>query len=246
MRVFETLEETILEVRRDLAKAPAVQSSRVQQNVGMNIPGRELLGYGYMTRLFPETREEFIDLAAKHFPFWAEYRAQLDEWVRQELVARCVPDYGLRRNEPTETLHPLLKSAIEGNWPSYTYSERLEGMIDAMARSLGKSPDSRRSFWPIFRREDAIRAHEPTRVPCSLGYEFIIRNIEGCPTMHTFYLQRSADFDIFWVTDLWFASRMGDQLVHNLRNHIPGLRNGPVYHFIVSLHSFEVDRHEIY
>jgi len=235
MRVFDTLEEAALEIKRDLAKSPLVESSRVQQFT-VEAQAREALGYDYTIRRFPMDRAEFIREAVQ-LGFWKpEEVPAFDEWLRIEQAARLSWQPGAL----TESLHPALIKTIEGSEPSYTYTDRLAGAVEALVASFKQSPDTRRAFWPIFNREDAVRASRETRVPCSLGYSLIIRVVNGERFLHLTYLERSCDFDRFWLSDLWLARKFQEHILFELRKDVNfrDLKLGHLSHFVISLHTF--------
>ena len=101
--------------------------------------------------------------------------------------------------------------------------------------ALKKNPDSRRVYWPIFRTKDSLRAGAPSRIPCSLGYQAMIRKVGGTDHLILTYLQRSADFDRFWLSDIWLARKFQLNLAEALQ-----IQGGALIHFIISFHSFDV------
>ena len=246
-RVFQELGEAATEIKRDLAKGPILRSTRVQHYDNIEIFGRERTGYEYtiMDGGMPFAPEDLL-LLGQHYGFkpYIDHPHEMGSWLRAELHDRLYPRHDLHISSamtPTESINPLLQGMIEGKWPSYTYRERLVGARNAMTTALNVSPDSRRAFWPIFTPQDAVRAAAPTRIPCSLGYEVMIREVEGEPKLQMFYLSRSCDFDRFWLSDIWFAYRFGCEIAASV-----GVEMGAVHHYIISLHSFTAGVEEIY
>lgn len=254
MRVFQSLEEASLEIRRDLYKSPLVEVTRVQQRVNQELEARERLGmtYALLPEAWPKTAEDLVRLGAKlELPQFLQHPYEMLEWLKAEEEARLMPENYLGKS-PTELIHPALRTTIEGNFPSYTYHERLYGAIDVLAATLQKSPDSRRAYWPIYHPHDSLRAMDPTRVPCSLGYEALIRMVNGKPHLILFYLQRSADYDTFWLTDVWLARKFQDFLTQELNSRLqykPDYKeviSGQLVHHIISFHSFFAAGSEVY
>lgn len=241
-RIFQTLEEAALEIRRDLSKGPQIAFSRVQQHTQVDVPGRERTSYEYaIMGGIPETSQALVEFGQSHgFAPYLDHPSEMKSWLDLELHNRLFPQVHASE-KPTELDNPLLISTIEGNWPSYTYRERMMGAITALEAALEVSLDTRRAFWPIFLPQDAYRAGYPTRVPCSLGYEVMLRQVDDDTKLQIFYLERSCDFDRFWLSDVWFAYQIGRFIAANF-----GYSMGPVYHYIISFHSFTVDMHEIY
>lgn len=240
MRVFQNLNEAALEIKRDLAKSPLVHSSRVQQ-FEVESEAHEALCYDYTILKFPESEDELIQEGVQR-GFWEEEEVPaISRWLHIETRARLNWEPG----EVTETAHPDLAKVLEGSEPAYTYTDRMHGALDALERLFIKSPDTRRGFWPIFHPDDAIRAQRDTRIPCSLGYQVLIRDVNGEQYLHLVYLERSCDFDRFWLTDLWLAREFQKELHRRLRRwgqttQLPlgQLKLGHLSHVVVSLHSF--------
>lgn len=242
MRTFQTLDEAFQEIERDVYKGIPTKSSRVQQRLEEHTT-RERMGYEYtIMDGWPQTPCELVDWAIPRLPFWKAHHEEITRWIRAEMDIRLNASHFLPNTEQIpDRIHPALKSTFEGNWPSYTYAERLMGMEPALKAALIENKDTRRAFWPIFRPEDAIRSVDPTRVPCSLGYQFIVRNLRGSDRLLMFYLSRSVDFDTFWLSDIWLARQIQQKMAFELN-----LEPGYLSHFIISFHSFNVDGEEIY
>jgi hypothetical protein len=243
-RVFTNLIEAGLEIRRDLKKGTSIEYSRVQQHVGQSIPGRERMGYEYviMDGGIPTSPSALIEIGQRlGLDPYLQLADDMHAWLVQEIDVRLFPEQAFDR-PLTDLLNPLLaNTALEGGHPAYTYRERLMGAVHAMAAAVRAAPDTRRAYWPIFLPQDAYRAGYPTRVPCSLGYEVMLRNVDGRPRLQVFYLQRACDFDRFWLSDVWFAYRFGHQIAQELEVPV-----GAFYHYILSLHSFDVELEEVY
>lgn len=250
MRLFQDLDEAYDEIGRDLKKGAIVESTRVQ-NLSIETLAHERFGYSAMIQGMPEGHTEFMAIWRKYNPgATAEQIEAMQGWLFQETYNRLYPVHGNFLG-PAEKLHPALNKVQEGNHWSYTYSERLVGMIETISNTLARNPDSRRCFWPIFRPEDAFRASAPTRVPCTLGYDFMIRSINDVPHLLAFYLMRSSDYDTFLLSDLFLTSRIQREIARRLVSfpkfkYRDTLQVGGLIFFTASLHSFTVGGVEIY
>lgn len=254
MRLFSSLEEAILEIRRDLSKAPVVQSSRVQNQKEPHL-AREAQNYSYtMTPDSLPGSQGLAALASTYFPSdfdEIDYAAWL-EWQRGERIHEA----GLRFSvfDPADRVHPLLSKLREGDHWAYTYAERLHGTVEHAATALLMNWDSRRVFIPIFQPIDFLRSHAMTRIPCSIGYHLMIRDIPGeGRALHMTYLSRSCDFEKFWLSDLWLAAQFQDAVWNELTNRWSGEgpqiempRFGSITHHIISFHRFVQNREEIF
>lgn len=111
------------------------------------------------------------------------------------------------------------------------------GDLEDLLQQLGNSPLTRQAYLPIWFPEDTGAVHGK-RVPCTLGYHFMIRN----GRMNVNYYMRSCDFRRHFRDDVYMASRMVQWLVDNLRQGwnydlVPGDLNMHV----ASFHCFEGD-----
>lgn len=261
MRVFDDLYEAGSEIQRDIFKGPQVKSTRVQQFADIDgLSAHERYTYLYMIRDggIPFNPPELINIAQK-LGLTSFDDPNILAWMNDELHQRLYGEevnYVYQRpfdKVAAESLHPKLKNTFEGSWPSYRYSERMVGALQNLTAHLLTAPDSRRAFWPIFHPIDAVRAVYPTRVPCSLGYQFMIRRVDDELKLICIYLQRSADFINFWLTDVWFAYRFQHVLAQELRmwskhhdQYLVDLQPGAFIHFITSFHMFDEGLAEIY
>ena len=242
MRVFESLDDAVNEIQRDVYKGAPTLSTRVQQFTDIELSGKERVGYEYgILGSFPESPAQLVELGLKYkFPIFVDNPTAMTEWLYYEGNFERIEPYAWLGEPANEARHPALANTFEGKWPSYTYRERLAGAVQVLAQTLAKDRDSRRAYWPIYRPEDSLRAMSPTRVPCSLGYHAMIRNISGDQKLILTYLSRSVDFDTFWLSDIWLARQFQLAICAEL-----GTEPGMVIHNIISFHSFD-NREEIY
>jgi thymidylate synthase len=152
-------------------------------------------------------------------------------WVSMEFLERISKNFinpgnaWLLRKEEWE------KFLNEKGEMDYTYNERLQGLDKVMAE-LKRNPDTRQAWLPIFERKDLDGLGGKKRIPCSLGYNFSIR--EG--KLNLTYIQRSADMVAHLGNDIILAHMMQKYVQLEL-----GLENGYLDHFIFSLHSYKKD-----
>ena len=254
MRLFRNMAQAIPSIKRDLSKALVVHSSGVQHNGHAPATAHEAMNYSYtLSTPAPVNFVDYYDLFSTsgindkllgdH-----KYRKASLEWAKAQLRARTNPDFEFRRLSTelgaVDTMHPALSKMAEGNHYGYLYSERLEGLEAALIRTLGPSGriDSRRMLWPIFQPMDARRAYAQTRVPCSIAYHFMVREVPMVgPALHMTYLQRSSDFERFWLSDVWLAQRIQAWAANKLN-----LKVGAFSHNILSFHWFKNKQVEIY
>lgn len=115
----------------------------------------------------------------------------------------------------------------------FSYGD-LEDVVDR----LFINPLTRQAYLPVWFPEDT-GAPSSERVPCTLGYLFLMRNNK----LHVTYYIRSCDFMRHFRDDVYMAIRLGqwvrDQL--NLQG-MYGIEMGDLTMHIGSFHIFEADR----
>lgn len=115
------------------------------------------------------------------------------------------------------------------------------GDLDDVVDRLHKNPLTRQAYLPVWFPEDT-GAPAGERVPCTLGYLFMIRQGK----LHVTYHIRSCDFIRHWRDDVYMAVRLGqwirDRLPYEQEDGRPGLPMGDLTMHIGSFHIFEGDR----
>lgn len=125
---------------------------------------------------------------------------------------------------------------IEGNRGiRFRYGD-LNDLIDLLARE----PLTRQAYLPIFFPEDT-GAHHGLRVPCTLGYHFLMRD----NYLHVFYPIRSCDFYRHFRDDIYLTIRLTLWIRDQVRSRNPRdwkkVRLGWYSMWIGSLHLFVND-----
>jgi thymidylate synthase len=247
MRQYQTIDEAIPEIRRDLTRALPTYQVGVQQDRAREVIVREALNYTYSLPL------EAVRSGWQQFPQLAQQMGFQDEevaqWVQWLEVERWARTDNPELAEVAASLHPLKSHFDEGLAPSYLYGHRLQqgGTVEQMSRILNADLDSRRAYLPIYSSQDSLRASQSTRIPCSLGYHFMVRSDDGIRRLHMTYFMRACDFDHFWLSDLLLAGFMGAQVACRLGGEV---QLGNLVHSIISFHLIrgvgESENEEIY
>lgn len=260
MRLFTTLDEAIPEIRRDLSKAPTYRSFRVQNQEQVDTLMQEAQNYG-VTILpggIPSSPYDVADLVQKHFPAYEspEMSNALVNWLVTQRKERLFPAETAASGslDPSDVIHPFLKDLQEGNHYGYTYRERLVGALGQVVTTLLLDKHSRRAYWPVFTPQDALRSAAMTRIPCSLGYFFAIREDPETihqARLHVTYVSRSCDFEKFWATDVWFANQLKCRVLAELnaarsQQGEPEILEGATSHMAFSFHRFTTLAEELY
>lgn len=126
------------------------------------------------------------------------------------------------------------------------------GDLDDLVDMLYASPYTRQAYLPVWFPEDT-GATQGQRVPCTLGYQFLIRETPAGKRLHVTYLMRSCDFmrhladDIYMTVRLaqWVKARLVAAGFENRDTKFSGLKLGTLHFHAGSLHIFEPDRHAL-
>jgi len=126
----------------------------------------------------------------------------------------------------------------ERYWPRYAgnHGENVGvrypyGDFQDVVNLLLRDPLTRQAYLPVWFPEDTGAVHGE-RVPCSLGYHFLVRG----GNLHCNYTMRSCDFIRHWSDDMYMTGR----LMQRMADYI-GVNIGSLICQISSLHIFEGD-----
>ena len=127
---------------------------------------------------------------------------------------------------------PMMEEHLEGALYrdfSYTYNERILYQKWEILNELEDNPNSREAYLAIWNPAlDPFRIGR-RRIPCTLGYQFFIRNGE----LQLTYLQRSCNFKKHYQDDVYLARKLQEWVAEQIKV-TPGIFS----HWIGSLHIF--------
>lgn len=126
----------------------------------------------------------------------------------------------------------VLKPYLSDGLLDYTYSERMFNQLQRVIDLLNTHPETRQAYMSIWDRIVDPERFEVRRVPCSIGYHFLLRN--GRLTM--IYLMRSLDAGKCIAYDLYTSSRLLEYVAEKV-----GAEPGALQLVIGSVHQFERD-----
>lgn len=136
---------------------------------------------------------------------------------------------------------------MDGGVFSHSYPERLwsKGLhkgirydiadLNTLIDILKKEPDTRQAYLPMFFPEDLSASLEGERVPCTLGWHFIVRK----GRMDCFYPMRSCDVARHLHNDLYLANRLVLWIIEQTELDV---RPGVLHFHATSLHAFKQDK----
>lgn len=235
MRIYINANEMIEETKRDLAEMGiVVRPATMQDKYVKGNPDyetRELQNYSYC----------LLDAKSSDIPGvsqpWAD--AEFEERITDPFLR--APDgelsephfinpgkaWELRKEVWTEYLH--------NGKMAYTYNELIwnNDQVTKVINRLKEDPDSRQlwiSLWSPERDPDLLGG--VSRVPCSLGYCFQVR--DGQLNLH--YVMRSCDFATHFRNDVYLAIKFLEWVAAQT-----GYPVGSFTHTIFSLHVYNKD-----
>lgn len=227
---FETL---FLELRRTLANSPSVnvgewQSQHDQEKFLM----REMLHVAFEMPM-PAGVEEAGKITGARLP-WAEdhFQERVSGSPLNPAPSEAWWPFRQKKNGDTNTDH---KS--EGEAFSHTYPERMwpkfannnegnhgirfnYGDLSDVVTQLVEHPFTRQAYLPIWFPEDTGAVHGK-RVPCTLGYHFIIRD----GRLDISYFMRSTDLLRHFQDDVYMAIRLAQWVVDKVNDGTEHLLN---------------------
>jgi thymidylate synthase len=190
---------------------------------------KEIINYSYCLQ----------DLGNEDFLFVTDPASK--EWAKAELQERLNPGWVPSPGEAWKLRYDFWKPLVDAGNFGYTYNNRMQqcSNVDRILDALEENPDSRQLILSIWdRQEDIYGLGGAKRVPCSIYYQFLLRENK----LHIIYAQRSADAYNHLGNDIWLAYRLMEYMVMEIRERTGrDIRNGYLYHNIGSLHVYRKD-----
>ncbi|MDX9802896.1 MAG: thymidylate synthase [Dehalococcoidales bacterium] len=229
MRIYTSPMEMIKEVERDLFEmGTRYQSQTVQDQAVKDDPKYmtiELAGYGYT--LLDHNEDEFLK-AMKYIGFSNERI----NWVLAETYERLI---GKERNpgKAWERDKEFWGKFIRRGLFSYSYAERWKHQLPYVINELMLNRNTRQAIMTMYdQHQDMLNWGGLDRVPCSISYQFLIREEK----LVLIYNQRSCDFIKFFPADAYITCVLLKFVADKI-----GVEPGPFIHFLGSLHAFAGD-----
>jgi len=179
----------------------------------------ELMAYSYCIQKFDDL-EELLDHTFMHKDWvYAEEEDRLDLSLTNKN-----PGYAWKFNK--NFWGPFLRNGCF----SYSYAERYHAQLPYIIWELKERPNTRQAIMTMYEStKDMMNWGGRDRVPCSLTYQFLIRNDK----LHIIYGQRSCDFNLFYASDVYLTVKLLMYVAELI-----GVDVGYFYHNIGSLHTF--------
>lgn len=231
MRIFNDFEEARNEIRRDLAemgiqvKPKTYQNKDISEDESMNT--RELQNYSYTIINSDPNDIEIPNVA------WA-----LAEWEERRTGIEGEP---VNPGEAWKWRSQVWEEFLVREQFDYSYPERLwqNGFnpIGNIISRIKQDPGSRQLWCSIWDQSDNLVIGGKARVPCSLGYNFQVRNDQ----VNIHYVMRSCDFATHFSNDVFFACKLLDYVSEKT-----GYLRGTVTQTIFSMHIYERDVKDVF
>lgn len=245
-RIFKDCLEMVREMDRELKVSGITVPVNHYQNQELSGDDRltkELIGVSFVISKPYLGKREMLDFMFK------DEAELIEKYCRAELSDR-LDRSGVNPGKSWEVRRDLWQKLVsktrqEGCF-DYTYSERLHlsskgaelHQLDNVIMTLRDDRHSRRAMVMIFNPEDTrATAGALTRVPCSISYQFLIRDNR----LHVIYYTRSNDFFKHFAIDIWLTEAMMDYVFNILAATYPSLKKGPLHYFAGSLHAYNDD-----
>lgn len=181
----------------------------------------ELIGYSYMI-VNTDDRLELPKAFGKEDEL---------EWAEKEFIERI----NLKKANPGEAfkLRKVWEEFVHDGKFSYTYGERIGNQAQKVIDVLKDKPSSRNaivSMWdPTI---DSIKMGGKERVPCTMYYQFLIRN----GRLNLIYNIRSNDLMTHWCWDVYLALKLQEYIAKEV-----GVPMGWFIQQVGSLHAYQKD-----
>jgi hypothetical protein len=154
--------------------------------------------------------------------------------------------YAQRGNEEHMTGGKFSHTYPERMWPKHAMGSHHRhgirfyyGDLDDLVQLLAEHPYTRQAYLPVWFPEDLTAANKGERVPCTLGYHFMLRGGE----LNMTYFIRSCDLIRYLMDDVYMACRLVQWVWEKLGGDlwVKGSHPGTLTMHIVSLHCFAGD-----
>lgn len=239
MRIFRNCFEMIQEMDRELFQSGIRVDVNHYQNKKLEGEDRytkEIIGVNICISKPLLKRKEMLEFIFK------EDASRIEEYCIQEFKDRISKE-PLNPGESYKIRQDMWQKFLVGEEETkfdYTYSERLYDKWDSIVKCLINDKHSRQAVMQVFNNEDTHKFGGDTRIPCSLHYQYLVRNNQ----LHCIYCMRSNDYFGHFPIDIYLAAESIDYLVNQLKNIYPELETGKLYYQAGSLHAYNWDLKE--
>lgn len=236
MRIYRTLYEAVNETLRDLkVRGISVECNSYQDKKleGEDRFVKEIIGVAFKVDKPLYKRDEVIRYVFK------DDANRIIKYCKQEIKDRC-SGKPLNPGNSYKIRADMWSKFLENDQKfSYQYAERLwthdqfKTVIDCLRNDKG----TRQAVLSIWNPDLDMKAGKlggGNRIPCSLFYQFLIRN----DRLHCIYNMRSNDALGHHAIDLYCATGLMEYVVKELKDIYPNLKVGSLTYECGSFHTF--------
>lgn len=235
MRIYVNAQEMIEETKRDLAEMGIVVRPATMQDKYIkgnpDYETKELQNYSYCL-----LNAKSGDIPGVSQP-WAdaEFKERITDPFLRAPDGELSEPYFINPGKAWELRKEVWTEYLHNGKMAYTYNELIwnNDQVTKVINRLKEDPDSRQlwiSLWSPERDPDLLGG--VSRVPCSLGYCFQVR--DGQLNLH--YVMRSCDFATHFRNDVYLAIKFLEWVAAQT-----GYPVGSFTHTIFSLHVYNKD-----
>lgn len=233
MRIFSNAEEAMIEIERELFEMGIINHPNTMQDKNVkgdkNFETKELLGYSFCL-----TKWDDID------SIFTNFNNDLKETGLDYCTREFVERVGFPLNPGTSYLirKKLWERFLDDKGQfSYTYSQRISPQLDHIIAELRKNPGSRQCVLTLYdRHQDMLSMGGRERIPCSMYYQFLLREVNGKKKLSLMYTMRSCDYYNHFSIDVYLGIKMLEFVANKL-----GAECGEFIQFMGSLHAYQQD-----
>lgn len=271
---LNTFEQMFLQMRQDLYDQEPTDVGEWQSQK-LEMPMLEML-HVIFDMPMPQTREEAATITGARMP-WAEdhFLERVGGEPLNPSPSEAWWPFREKKNGDTNTTHKSEGAAFSHTYPERMWPKRANGGrsdaavhkgkhlgwefsdhrgirfeygdLNDVVMQLFKHPMTRQAYLPIWFPEDTGAVHGK-RVPCTLGYHFIIRDRK----LDISYFMRSTDLLRHFQDDVYLAIRLAQWVVEQLNERLDAediptqadeeFQVGKLIFHTANLHIFEGDR----
>lgn len=236
MRIYSNCRDLMSEMGRELNSYGLIVKPKHYQN--KNIEGKD----DFITKELISQQYCLTSLDKVDYLFAYTYTK---EWADAEFQERISGEQ-LNPGEAWELNKPMWEEFLDTSGCfDYTYAERIndpvyysgkyETPLNIVIKLLKEDPDTRKAILPIFYGNIDLQYLDGScRIPCSMYYDFLIREYGSGVRLNICYHQRSADFTAHFGDDVYLAWRMMEYVAKKI-----GIKPGFLFHTIDSLHVYK-------
>jgi len=170
------------------------------------------------------------------------------DWTKAEFVERVSIGKSQNPGEAYKLRPDLWEQFINSRGKfDYNYNDRMRyekalfsrlelDNLSIVIKQLMFDHQTRKAVLPIYTLDDVSKIPEGKRIPCSMYYDFLVREVNGEEQLNITYHQRSADYVTHFGNDVFLAWKLMQYVASLIK-----VKPGYLYHTIDSLHSYKKD-----